>query len=195
MAGVAAAAIVAATGALVRLHTLATGRRPVRDAVSDYGAGRHRGFYRAMVVALGAGALLLAGGLARATDVATGGLVWLAVYGVARIAIAFYPTDLPGAPATVTGRIHLALAAAAFTSIAFAAAKVGGDLAGEPGWHGIGTVLQLLGIVVAACAAATLAAAVAPRARRAFGAVERALYATSMAWLLVTAVALVVKAA
>ena len=58
--------------------------------------GPYRAFYRATVISLGVGALLLLVALAHGTDVPSGGLIWLGAYGVTRVAIAFFPTDLEG---------------------------------------------------------------------------------------------------
>jgi hypothetical protein len=179
--GIAAAACFAiATALLVRLHLLPTGLSPVRDAVSDYGTTRYHGHYRAMVIALGVGAILLAGGLASETD--AGSLVWLWVYGAGRIAIAAFMTDRDPPPSTTEGRVHWLLAGVAFTAIALAASNV--HWAGAPG------VLRPLGYAVAASAAGTLVARVVAPLRPVFGLVERLLYLTSIAWLLIAALAL-----
>jgi hypothetical protein len=192
LAAVATAAFASAAVTLVWVNVLKTGHKPVRDAVSDYGASPFRAFYTATVVALGIGALLLLVALARATNVASGGLIWLGVYGVTRIAIAFFPTDLEGQPVTQRGRVHLALAAAAFAAIAFAAADITPPLADEPGWGGAADLIGALRWAVVVTAVATLIARVALPVRKvAFGAVERLLYAASIAWLLVVAVELV----
>jgi hypothetical protein len=45
--------------ALITLHLLPTGFNPVRDAVSDYGAGRYRGWFWLQAVAGGLGCLTL----------------------------------------------------------------------------------------------------------------------------------------
>ncbi|MEA2459260.1 MAG: hypothetical protein QOC95_2232, partial [Thermoleophilaceae bacterium] len=141
LAALSAAAVVAGAISLIWVNVLPTGHRPAVDAVSDYGASGYRRFYRATVVLLGLGALLLLVALARGTDVASGGLIWLGVYGVSRVAIAFFPIDLEGKPVTPVGRVHLALAAAAFTAIAFAAADLPPALADEPGWGGASSLI------------------------------------------------------
>jgi hypothetical protein len=194
LAALAAAAFAAGAIALVWVDVLRTGHSAVRDAVSDYGASSWRLFYWALVVSLGSGALLLLVGLAHGTGVASGGLIWLGVYGVSRIAIAFFPTDLEGAAVTPRGRAHVALAAAAFTAVAFAAADLTPDLQAEPGFGG-GDLLGLLRWAVVVTAVATLVARVVLPVRRvAFGAVERSLYAASIAWLVTCAVELVLAA-
>ena len=174
---VALVCLAVAVGLLVRLHTLPTGLTPVGDAVSDYGTTRFHWHYRAMAVALGAGAILLALALHRRTN--AGNLGWLWAYGASRIAIAAFMTDRDPQRITTEGRVHWLLAAIAFTSIAFAGANVH--------WSGDPSVLRPLGYAVAATAAATLLARMVPPLRPAFGLVERALYATSLAWLLIAA--------
>jgi hypothetical protein len=171
------AALAAAVALLGRLHLLPTGLGPVRDAVSDYGTTPYHALYRAMAIALGVAAILLAIGLARETDATS--LAWLWVYGGARIAIAAFMTDRDPPPFTAEGRIHWLLAAAAFTAIAFAASDV--DWTGAPG------VLRALGYAVAATAIATLLTRIVAPWRRVFGAAERALYVTSVAWLAIAA--------
>jgi hypothetical protein len=189
LAALAAAAFAAGGVSLVWVHFLPTGNRPVVDAVSDYGAGPYRLFYRVTVISLGLGALLLLVALARGTGVASGGLIWLGVYAVTRIAIAFFPTDLEGRPVTPIGRVHLALAAAAFAAIAFAAADLAPALRDEPGWDDVSGLLGALRWAVVVTAIATLVVRVAlPLRRVAFGLVERLLYVASIAFLLAVAI-------
>jgi hypothetical protein len=189
VAALSAACVAAGAISLVWVDRLPTGRSAVRDAVSDHGADpSYRFFYRVLVVLLGAGALLLMFALAHGTDVTRGGLIWLGVYGVSRVAIAWFPTDLPGAQVTTVGRVHLVLAAAAFTAIAFAAADLTPSLADQPGWDGVSGLLSALRSVVIVTAVGTLLTRVVVAARPVFGLVERLLYASSVAFLLVVAV-------
>src|SRR5436190_16291983 len=155
LAALAAAAVAAGTVSLVWVHFLPTGHRPMVNAVSDYGASPYRLFYRATVISLGVGALLLLAALAHGTGVDEAGLIWLGAYGVARIAIAFFPTDLEGETVTATGRIHLLLAAVAFTAVAFAAADLTSGLRNEPGWDGVDGLLHTLRGAVIVTAIAT----------------------------------------
>jgi Protein of unknown function (DUF998) len=179
--GIAATAcFAAATILLVSLHAAPTGLRPVRDAVSDYGATPWHRRYRAMAVLLGIGAILLAVGLARETNARD--VYWLWAYGVSRIAIAGFMTDRNPPPVTTQGRIHWLLAAVAFTAIAFAAVTIR--------WAGDPDILHGLGYAVAAAAVATLLTRAIPPFRPVFGLVERLLYVTSIAWLVIAAVSL-----
>jgi hypothetical protein len=180
LGALAAACFALATAALIRLHLLPTGMSPVADAVSDYGTTSFHRYYRATAVALGVGALLLAIGLARDTNADS--LYWLWIYGVSRIAIAGFMIDRDPPPLTREGRIHLLLAAAAFTSIAFAAADVR--------WSGSPGALGPLGIAVVVTAIGTLMTRVIAPWRGLFGLVERLLYAAFVAWLLTAAISL-----
>ena len=178
MSLVALVLLLASALVLVRLHTLPTGLSPLRDAVSDYGTTHAHIHYRAMVVLLGAGAGFLALALRNEGDISRSGLVWLWVFALSRIAIAAFMTVRPGRRATGAARIHLVLAAAAFTSIAIAAPTISGDL----------ELAQPLATLVIVTAVATLVTRAVPRLSGVFGAVERGLYAAFLAWLIVVAI-------
>jgi len=169
--------VIAAALVLVRLHTLPTGVDPLREAVSDYGTTTFHVYYRAMVVMLGAGAGCLTVALHRTGDVRTSGLVWLAIFAVSRVAIAGFMTVRPGRRVTIQAQIHLLLAAAAFTSIAFAAATISSDL----------DYAHTLATLVVVTAVATLASRAVRRLRSTFGVIERLLYVAFIAWLIVVA--------
>jgi hypothetical protein len=175
---VACACFAVAIGLLTRLHLQPTQMQAVRDAVSDYGTTRFHRNYRAMAVAMGVGAILLAIGLARETDAHA--LVWLWVYGASRIAISGFMTDRDPPPFTAEGRIHWLLAAAAFTAIALAASNIE--------WSGDPNALDGIGRAVVLTAIATLATRVVAPLRPVFGLVERLLYVSSFAWLVVAAI-------
>lgn len=181
----AGACFIAAVLVLVRAHFLPTGYDPVRDAVSDYGVGPYHRYYRAMVVLLGLGAALLVVALARDTEAENLGLAFLGAYAAARLGIASFMTDLPGTPVTQAGRVHLVLAAVAFTAIAFGATDVTGAIDGSPGWSGdVASALRFEARAVALTAVLTLVCFLVPLAReRVFGLVERLLYVASVAWL------------
>jgi hypothetical protein len=164
--------LLAATLVLVRLHLTRTGLSPVRDAVSNYGTSHEHRLYRALVVLLGLGALLVALRLDSETDAT--GLVWLYVFAATRIAIAGFMIDT--AP-----RVHVVLASIAFTAIAVAGTTVE--------WSAMPEALRGVGVAIAVAAAGTLVTLLPPL-RRVFGLAERALYATTLAWLLITAAGL-----
>ena len=193
----AAACFIAAVLMLVRAHFLPTGYDPLRDAVSDYGVGAYHRYYRAMVLLLGVGATLLTIALARDTEAENLGLAFLGAYAAARFGIAFFMTDLPGTPATPAGRVHVVLAAVAFTAIAFGAVDVTNAIDGSPGWSGgVAGALRFESQAVVVTAVLTLAGFLVPVAReRVFGLVERLLYVASLAWLLTVSIHLATLAA
>jgi hypothetical protein len=188
LAALAAAAVAAGTVALVWVNFLPSGHRPMVDAVSDYGASPYRAFYRATVISLGIGALLLLAALAHGTDVSSGGLIWLGAYGATRIAIAFFPTDLEGETVTATGRVHLLLAAVAFTAIAFAATDLVPALHSEPGWGADHLLDGLRWAVVITAVGTGVTRVVIPLRHSVFGLVERLLYVATIAFLLTVAI-------
>ena len=190
LALVATVAIVVALVFLVRLHTAPTGLDPTRDAVSAYGISAYHLWYRAMVLTIGAGALVLTAALATLGAVPAGGLAALAVYGAARLAIAPFPTDPEDATPTTAGRLHVLFAVTGFLAIAVAAPIISGALAELAGWRGIGGLLRVLGVLVSVTCALVLAAGLLPRLRPRFGAFQRAFYVAGQAWLLVVAIRL-----
>jgi hypothetical protein len=165
-------------GAVARLHLASTGLSPVRDAVSDYGTTDEHMLYRVQVVAFGASALLLMAALADEDGVRRSGLVWLTIYGAARIAIAWFMIDRDLTKPTTEGRVHALLAALAFTAIAVAATTIGGDL---------GDSFHVLGWIVAGAAIATAVFRAVPQLRPWFGLVERLLYAATAVWIVAVA--------
>jgi hypothetical protein len=169
--------VLAAALVLIRLHTLPTGLDPKRDAVSDYGTTSFHLYYRVMVVLLGAGAASLALALHRTGDVRMSGLIWLWIFAISRILIAGFMTVHPGRKVTVEAQIHWLLAAAAFTSIAFAAPIISSDL----------DMAKTVAAVIIASAIATLVTRAVRPLRSVFGLVERILYASFLAWLIVVA--------
>jgi Protein of unknown function (DUF998) len=173
-------ALAVAVMLLVWLHLAPTGLSPAANAVSDYGTTKWHVAYREQAIALGVAGIALAIGLRADTD--AGSLWWLYAYGASQIAIAGFMTDRDPPPYTAEGRIHWVLVAVAFTSIAFAATSIN--------WTGAPGALEPLGIAVGLSAIATLVTRFAPGLDRVFGIAERALYATSIAWLAIAAVSL-----
>jgi len=190
----AAACFIASGLVLVRLHLLPTARDPIRDAVSDYGVGAYHRYYRAMVVLLGLGAALLCAALTRGSRAEALGLAFLGAYAAARLAIAFFMAGPSDQPMTSTGRMHIVLAAIAFTSIAFASADVTSVLEGSPGWSdSVAGALRFEARAVTVSAVLTLGCYLVPAAReRALGLVERLLSVASLAWLLTASIHLAV---
>jgi hypothetical protein len=155
-----------------------------------YGRSQYHVWYQAMVVAIGVGALLLVAALARLGGAPAAGLAALAAYGVARVAIAPFPTDPDGAAPTRNGRVHLLLAVVGFLGLAVAAPVISGALADQADWRDVGALLRLLGWLTSLTCALLFAAGVTPPLRPWFGAFQRAFYLAGQAWLLVVAVRL-----
>jgi hypothetical membrane protein len=173
--------LAAGVAAIVRLHLAPTGLDPMRDAVSDYGTTPYHWYYRFQVVAFGVAAALLAVALADDRFVRTSGVVWLAIYAAARVAIAAFMIDRGVQTPTRQGRVHLVLATLAFTAIAVAASTIGSDLGGTA---------HSLGWAVVAAAVGTAVCRVVPQLEPSFGAVERLLYVATVAWMVSAAFAL-----
>ena len=162
-------------GCLVVLHVSPTGYRPVRNAVSEYGVGAYAGWYRAQAAFAGIAAVCLAAALAHDLDPVPRRVVGLlVVFSLARVAIGFFPTDLVGSAAlTRTGAVHMALAVAAFASIAWAASALRASAHGTP-W---------LGYVMIVTAVGTAAAVRGAALRPILGLIERGFYAAFLTWI------------
>src|SRR3954468_24025060 len=93
---------------LVRVHLLPTGYNPVSNAVSDYGVGEYRRYYRWQTAALAYAALVLAAAIARTTHPVPELIVFLLMtFAAARLLIPSFPTDLHRrSRPTPNGRIH-----------------------------------------------------------------------------------------
>jgi hypothetical protein len=185
LGALAAAATSVCAMALIYVHTRPTGYDPVRDAVSDYGVGPYRFWYRAAALTLGSAGILLASGIAatvRPEPVFVVAL--LVVFGVARIAIVGFPVDLDRRRRSRAGRVHLLLAAVAFLTIAFAAAKLPRSVIADPGWSGMEGMLRAIGWLVVVAAAATGLGLRIVSLRPVFGLLERFLYVAMLAWFM-----------
>jgi hypothetical protein len=84
--------------------------------------------------------------------------------------------------------VHIALAAAAFTAVAFAAADLTPSLGDQPGWDGVSGLLGVMRWAVVITAVGTLLTRVVLQLRRVFGLVERLLYGASIAFLLTVSI-------
>jgi hypothetical protein len=177
LAVLALAATAVWSAVLVGVHLRPTGYDPLRNAVSDYGVGAHREWYRAQTAASAVAALFLLGAFAAGTDAPWWELLLLAAFAAARLAIPWFPTDLDRTRPTPTGRVHVLLAGVAFASIAIAAGNTPDQLAPR--------TLQWAVVVTAIAVAWTL------RLRYPlFGLVERLFYAATVTWFFWTAGAL-----
>jgi uncharacterized membrane protein len=171
-------------GSILLLHALPTGYNPIRNAVSDYGIGKHRVWHRVAVLSLAVCGFALAiastGAIKPESDIVIGFLV---VFAIARVIIPFFPTDLEGQTLTTRGRIHWGLAIIAFASLAFAA-----------GFYE-GTILDdIIGWVVVATASLMIVTLALPRLRKILGLFERMFYFSMICWFLVTGIELILLA-
>jgi hypothetical protein len=152
--------------------------------VSDYGVGRYRVYYRIHTTAMAVVAVLIAMALARAVDPAPLlPIALLSVFAAARFLIPWFPTDLNRLRPTRTGRVHIALAAVAFASIAWCAAA----LPNRVDWTIEGLLRGLAWLIVVSAVACALALTPSLRqyTTRWFGAIERVFYAGVIAWFFV----------
>jgi len=135
--------------------------------VSEYGVGRFAWGYRAQVLLAAAAAVCLG------IELHGHERVLLFVFAAARAAIAAYPTDLlDSGTLTHTGRIHVLLAAVAFTAACWAASS--------KRWE------PALGFIATAGAIGTvLAIRRFPQLRPVLGLLERIFYAAIIAWFFV----------
>jgi uncharacterized protein DUF998 len=158
----------------VYLHVAPTGYSPLRNAVSEYGVGRYAWGYRAQVTLAALAAICLAGALpSHPVEQVT----LLLVFAAARIAIAFFPTDLlDSREMTRAGRVHLLLAAVAFTAICWCMCVY------APRWLGYVATVGAVGTF--------LALRRVPQLRPILGLLERVFYAATIAWFIVNAIRL-----
>ena len=190
---VAAAAMAVSTGALLLLHILPTGYKPIRDAVSDYAIGRYRGLFWTFTTGGAVSGLALAIALARSHPAKpTLTVAMLLLSAAARVLVPIFPTDQAGSRVqTPKGTIHMILAIVIFASIAVAASNLGGTLGHEPAWHSIkGLVDGWLPWVVTGTATATGLAIIGPRLKGIFGLIERSYYVSSITWFFVVSIEL-----
>ena len=149
-------AVSAQLGILVALHVLPTKYDPVRDAVSDYGAGDYRRHFWARLVAGALACICVAVALTGLHPyVPTLVVVLLLANAAARLLMPAFPTDQSGNRfETVKGTIDMLLGVAAFGAVAATATGLGGLFSHYPAWHGAKSLLVTLGWVVLAGAVA-----------------------------------------
>jgi hypothetical membrane protein len=163
------------------LHVLPTRYDPVRNAVSDYGVGPYQRWYHTALVALavaGFATAIASAGSIRPEPVSVIG--FLVAFGVVRILISLFPTDIEGQPATRTGRIHGVLAIIAFACVASAAGFFEGTV-----------IDNILGWVVVATAISSLVGLRWSQLKPIFGLVERIFYVSMIGWFLVIGIELI----
>jgi hypothetical protein len=163
--------------------------------VSEYGVGRYAWLYRTQAALLGIAGILLALAFRNGVPaVSTRVVVELVVFGLARIAIGWYPTDLIGSGRpTRTGLIHFVLAVVAFAALTFAALHLGRELGDVAGWAGICRAIRALGWLMGITAAGTVVAVRVTQLRPWVGLIERGFYAAALAFFFVTTIALATR--
>jgi hypothetical protein len=177
---------------LVVLHVLPTGLSPLTSPVSQYGITSYRLGYRVQTVAMGIAAIAAAIGISK-LSVRGGSLVvvLLVIFGAARLAISWFPMDVPGAARTESGRRHGVLALAAFGGATLAALRLGTDISGSSVWVHARWPIAGLGTAMLVSLISMGAARRSESMRHYFGLVERAFYAGTIAFLFVVAIELV----
>jgi hypothetical protein len=178
---------------LVALHALPTGYHPVRDAISDYGIGRYRGYFWAELVAGALACAFVAFALADLHPYAPTVVVALLLANtVARLLMPAFPTDQSGNRfGSAKGTVHMLLAFVAFGAVAAAATGLGGLFTHYPAWHGAKGLLVVLGWVVLTGAVATALALLGPRLKRVFGLIERLFTLSVIVWVYVISIEVV----
>ncbi len=171
---------------LVLLHLLPTSYNPLRDPVSNYGVGPYRAGYRLMASLQGLAGLLMAYVLANEfTPTPLLPVIMLLVFGVARLAIAWFPTDLAGQKQTNVGKIHTVLAIIFFTSITTALISFNVGVTHEAGWTEYSNVFAILNWIAIVATLLIILSARIKKVRTYFGLWERLLYAAFIAWFLI----------
>lgn len=171
------------TGCLVCLHFLPTGLHPLRNAVSEYGAGRFHFWYQAMCVNQAIAAFLTAAALATKvtpapfeTDAA------LIVLGLARLIISQAPVVVVHGKRKITSRTHMLMAVLIFGSAVVASTSFDRVIASHVDWANVLSTLHLFKYAITIFALLTFLAVVMPRGLRYVGTVERLLYVSIIGW-------------
>ena len=174
-------------GLIALLHFLPNKYNPIKNTVSDYAialsGGQHAFVAVAMPLAGAVSSLSLAAAMAANVGIApTQTVLALILSSVGRFFLIFFPTDVPGQPATRIGRIHLAFAITAFAGIAVAACNF--NLTARD---------EVLGQLAAVTAGLLLLGFFLPRLKKIFGLLERIALFSSVIWLVAAGVELLFK--
>lgn len=175
---------------LIVLHVLPTGLSPLTNPVSQYGITSYRVGYRIQTIAMGIAAIAAAIGIA---ELGIGGgpvVALLVIFGGARLAISWFPMDVPGGARTDSGRRHGLLALGYFGGATLAALRLGADLGGSNTWLDARGAIVGLGIAMLVCLVSMGGTRRSESMRHYFGLVERAFYAAAIGFLLVVAIEL-----
>jgi Protein of unknown function (DUF998) len=189
---VAALATVVQACALIALHFLPTGYDPVRDAVSDYGVGRYRGWFWLQALAGGVGCLALGIALLQLHPITPVQVaVALLITAAARFLIPFFATDQHGSRfQTAHGIMHMILAVIAFGGLVWASGALWSALRHYPAWHGAESALTIIPWIMLGSVISVVVAIRGPRLQSFFGVFERLFYLSSITWVLIVAIGL-----
>jgi hypothetical membrane protein len=161
---------------LAVLHVLRTDVDPATDPVSDYAVGDYGMLEVFAMLAVGLGALALTAALHQTPRRSMVGLVLLAVFGLAKVAQAFFPIDV-GDETTTSGSIHSVLGTMAFFALPVAAVLLSRSRGGVE-------------MVIAVLLAVAMVAVFVSNTVGGVGIAQRVFLVLSSIWVLVTAVRL-----
>ncbi len=172
------------------LHSLPTDYNFLRNPLSDFATGRFKLLVTIAFLVLGIGVLALDIGLAKGLGggkrVAIG-VFFIGVFGLSRLLVAFFPSDVEGSERTTAGRIHTLLTAFGFLAIPLAAivlTPVFGRVYERVTWASVYSTLRMLELAVVVLGVVLLLTRMRSL-RFIFGLVERLFYLTSSSWLFV----------
>ncbi len=175
--------LLSCVASLIALHFLPTGYHPIPDAVSNYAVSRYGSLYGLQAFSSGISGLCLLGLIAApGAAMPLGGLVALGCYGLSRLLIVGFPTDVHP-PRTRKGTLHAILASFTFAGIAFAAGMLTSSLASLPTWSGAGAELHAAAWLTDGATLVFLVVASIPALRPILGLAERLIYLGTLLWL------------
>ena len=164
---------------LLAFHVVDRQYSPVSNAVSDYGVGPTARLFQIYATVGTFAALGLAWMFWHSTPALPPAITYtLLAMAAARVGVAVFPTDLPGTPKTLTGRVHLLAAILTFTFAYMTIAKA------TPLLQGTSALLGPLHIAAMVGLAAVVITLVGPL-RPLFGLAERLFLFATASWFLV----------
>ena len=171
---------------LLLMHFLRPDFAPATSMISDYAVGKYGWVMATVFFVWGVGSLMLLLGLLRAGLRSRIARLGAAVFLVVTLCAvnAFFPTDLPGTPATRSGMIHGVVFLVALTSFLLATLLLSIGFGSDSRWRSyqpMAVVLALLNVVAVIVQFVTL------RPGMPYGISNRIVFAAMMAWLLATA--------
>jgi len=172
------------------LHVLPTGYLPLRNPISDYATGNCRTLMMIGFLVLGIGVLVmdvaLGSGLGAGKRIAVG-VFGIGVFGVSRLLVAFFPSDIDGAERTVPGRLHTLFTALGFIAIVLSTivlTPVFERVYEKAKWASVVAPLRYLELAVVIFGIVLLITR-AKALRFVFGLIERLFYLSALLWLFI----------